>query len=233
MMIASQTLPLLLADWLQTAIGITVFVFYLIGQLMSLRQEAKPKPRGPHQAAPHRPAAGEDELILLDDAKPAQRPVPDQAESLRREIDDFVRRAQGKPPRQPEPTRQPKPKRPVRTSEVRQPRRPQPAVRPTPTLQPRNEGVKEHVSKHIDTSDISQHAEQLGHQLGQTDERVESRLHEKFDHKLGSLKREESPVKPEKKEKPDVTADIAAMLSHPDGMRQLIIANEILRRPEW
>ena len=226
------TLPLILAaNMWEIAIGGILFFFYIAGQLMSLRGEAKPKPVR-RQPAPDPPLV--EPAVLLDDERiQPPRPPADQAESLRSEIEDFVRRAQGKAPQQEPPVRQHRPLRPSGQKRA-QPKTSLPPVSQTPTSQPslRTEGVAEHVSKHISSSSVAQHAEELGTDLGQTDERMESRLHEKFDRQVGSLEHRKTP---EKKKEPqgDVTAELAELLSRPEGMRQLIIANEILRRPEW
>ncbi|MCG8450211.1 MAG: hypothetical protein MI725_11620, partial [Pirellulales bacterium] len=173
---------------------------------------------------------------LDEENKPIHPPVQDQAESLRSEIEEFVRRAQGKPAQQKPTQQKPAPQKPAarKSQRPRQPvaKRVPREPRPAPAGNLRREGVGEHVSKHISSADISQHAEQLGKELEQTDERMESRLHAKFDHQLGSLQHRETTAE-EKTPQHDAAAEIAALLSRPEGMRQLILANEILRRPEW
>ncbi len=233
------------ADVWEMVIGAIFFILWTVGQLMGGREEAKRKvkPKRPKPQQPVAPQPGEWAGAGKPEAQPAA--PRNQEEALRSEVEDFLRRAQGKPA-QPKTTRpKPAPQPPVESEVARpvvvrtqqrakptpQPPRRQPLAQPiTPEL--RREGVAEHVTRHLDTKDIAEHSGALGAELGQTDERLESRLHEKFDHDLGSLEPLEDQDEAKLK-RPDVAADIAAMLCSPDGVRQLIVANEILRRPQW
>ena len=208
-------MPLILAAavW-EVVVGVIFFVLYGIGQLLSARESIKKKPV--EQKRPARPPAKQ-----AAEGRPlAPQPVG-QEESLRREVEDFLRRAQGKPPQQERassPPRKPKPQR-------------------TPPPQPegglRHEGVAEHVAKHISSKQLVEHAEKLGDEVALADDRLESRLHQRFDHQVGSLqRREESTAPPGKEKEKGAAAEIAAMMRSPQGMRQLILAQEILRRPE-
>lgn len=246
------------ADITQIIFAAVVFVIYIVGHVLSAKDEAKAKPR--RNRPPVAPVGDPEEPVLLtvDELEKAQRRAPpDQAEALRAEIEDFVRRAQGKPPQhqqsrpKPQAARQPVGKRheqsqqPGRVPQLQQesPRRQEPQSRPVvrtplreeglrPQLEPRSDGVAEHVAKHLGASQVGDHAEQLGGQLSQVDERVEKRLQSKFDHQVGRLAHAESATET-KVPTHDVAGEIAAMLRSPVGMRQLIIANEILRRPDW
>jgi len=82
----------------------------------------------------------------------------------------------------------------------------------------------------MSTQDIAARTQTLGAEVATADDQLESRLRKKFDHNVGRLEHRESPVK---LQKADIAAEVTAMLRSPEGMRQLIIANEILRRPEW
>ncbi|MCG8448572.1 MAG: hypothetical protein MI725_03205, partial [Pirellulales bacterium] len=101
-MAANPFLPVIFAaDPWDFIIGAIVFFFWLIGQFVGSREEAKPKPRRPRPQP--NPARDVDEpvVVMLDEEnKPIHPPVQDQAESLRSEIEEFVRRAQGKPAQQ-------------------------------------------------------------------------------------------------------------------------------------
>ena len=101
----------------------------------------------------------------------------------------------------------------------------------------RQEGVAEHVAKHLSTQDIVAQSSALGETVGLADERLETRLHAKFDHDLGRLSHRETPTDSTPQAKAmtgaDIATEIAAMLSEPQGMRKLIVANAILNRPEW
>ena len=222
------------ADFIQLLIYGIVFLFWVFGQLLGNKKNKKqPRPR-PQQPQPVDMAEGMPELRRPGPGNrgPGNRgpgnPGPiNQEDALRSEVEDFLRRAQGKPPKSkptPQPVRQREPLRPKR----KKPLIPVVAKEKRPTL--RSEGVAEHVSRHISTQDIAAHAQTLGAEVATADDQLESRLHKKFDHEIGHLEHRERAVKgPEV----DMAADVAAMLRSPEGMRQLIIANEILRRPEW
>jgi len=229
-----------LADVVQVVLPIIFMVFYILSQILGGREQAKRK-APPRPQRPKPPQA-------LDPARPAPRQPPNQADALRREVEQFLRRAQGKPDPQEEPTH-PKPepqapRQPPRRLVASAPDRPALSQTPLPSQiskkasrtsfsapNLRREGVGEHVAKHVSSRKLAEHAEHLGEQMALTDERLESRLHEKFDHQLGNLQRQ-ATAEPKKKEGPNITAQIVELLSQPDGMRQMIVANEILRRPD-
>ncbi len=235
--------PLLAADGWQTAIGLIIFIFFSVLQWLGNREEAKrkkqprPKPQQPRQGdldggLPQRQNQG------LGNQGP-----PNQEETLRSEVEEFLRRAQGKPqPAKPEQMSPPKKlSQPAGHHDRPRPQRKRPSAPATSIASAarldskgsslRNEGVAEHVSRHISTRDIATHTEMLGAEVATADDQLKSRLHEKFDHAVGHLQHREQQVDTERKT--DMAAEVAAMLRSPEGMRQLIIANEILRRPEW
>ena len=246
----SETIPLLAAaDWWEIAVGLIFFVLYGIGQLLGAREEAqkkKARPLRPKPQAPQAPQPG----------APA-RP-PNQADPLRAEVEEFLRRAQGKPAGQ-QPPAQPKPARPQRQRAAQQqPLKPRPLesrpievpqreaargpsqpvepparMRPKPQpLQPvdlRRESVVEHVARHVNTLDIKEHTSHLGEQVALADDHLEAHLEEAFSGQLGSLQHRELEVV---EQGPSIAEEIRILLSHPTGMRQMIVANEILRRPE-
>jgi len=223
---------LLFADIFETVIGPLLFILWIAAQLLGSRKEAKQKKKAPRpQPQPMGMAEGAPRLRM-------QGPR-NQEEALRSEVEDFLRRAQGKPPK-PQPTLepvakrltqslQPKPSRPKLQQAKPQQKRP---AAPAEIRTLRSEGVAEHVARHLSTQDIAEHTKTLGADVALADDRLESRLHEKFDHQLGALQHRDSPAEA-KPQKDDMAADIAAMLRSPQGMRQLIVASEILRRPEW
>lgn len=230
--------PLLAADAWQTFFGVVVFILWSLGQWLNARQEQKAKrpeakPQRPRPPQPQPVQREFDDLVKVGEP-PRNAGPQNQEEALRNEVEDFLRRAQGKPER-PKPASRPEPK--VREQETRRRRKKTPKrVAPVERPSQRSEGVAEHVSRHLSTRDIVEHTESLGATVAGSDDRVESRLHEKFDHELGSLKHRETPVvarEGESEEDQNVAAEIAQMLRSPQGMRQLIVANEILRRPEW
>jgi hypothetical protein len=101
----------------------------------------------------------------------------------------------------------------------------------------RNESVTDHVARHIDSSNISEHASHLAEDLEQTDERLEERLHDKFDRDLGSLKdrqplEQAAQVTAARKVSP-VANDLVRMLKSPKTVRLAIILAEVLKRPDF
>jgi hypothetical protein len=141
----------------------------------------------------------------------------------------------------------------TRPAEPRMPRAPltaRPAAAPPPsatsagrlTTAPREplakrESVAEHVRSHIDsgTRALGQQAAQLGQRIVREDAQFDVQLKAKFDHEVGTLASKERLVEePPSLVKVGVNspaAQLAAMLANPEGVRQAVIMNEILRRP--
>ena len=92
------------------------------------------------------------------------------------------------------------------------------------------------VAAHLDTSDIAQHASQLGRLADQADQRREPHVQHAFDHQLGSLGRGETPADTADgdQESPAGAAaqQIIAMLQDPASIRTAIVLREVLDRPE-
>jgi len=246
---------LVLADFaevLQAAVPIIFMILYGIAQLVGAKQpQAKQKPPAPRP----RPAP--------DPVGVAPRPAggqPTLEESLRREVEDFLRRAQGQQPQpavqarqarderqrqvapaarqakrplRPEPQREP----PVRR--LAEPLRPAPApaaalpsATPVPTLAPLGSGVSQHVAQHLrGTAALAQHAQHLGADVAQADERMEQHLQQKFTHKLGTLV-QQAAAPDQRAAAAPMAQDLLKLLTRPGGARQMIVAGEILRRPE-
>ncbi len=222
MNLASGNMLILAADWWEVAAGLIFFILYGVGQLIAGRDEAKRKKEQPRPPRPRPPQAGQAE---------AQAQPPNQADPLRREVEEFLRRAQGKQVESPSP-RQLKPaptkrQRPQRSLQAEPPKRP----KLTERTELRSEGVAEHVARHLSTEQISEHTSHLGETVAQADDRLEAHLQEKFTHQIGSLKSRD-PVAEETVQQATIAEEIKRLMSQPTGMRQLIVASEILRRPE-
>jgi hypothetical protein len=97
------------------------------------------------------------------------------------------------------------------------------------------QSVAEHVAEHISagSQSLSQHSSQLGRRIIHEDQQFDVELKSRFDHTVGTLAASRasdvSPTAPPAGDSP--AALIAAMLARPDGMRQAVVLNEILRRP--
>ena len=94
----------------------------------------------------------------------------------------------------------------------------------------RRAAVAQHVEKHLDTSDVTARAAQLGAEIGQADEKVEAHLRQKFDHDLSRIS------DPEDKAGAAAGAAFAAriveLFRSPQSIQQAFILNEIINRPE-
>jgi hypothetical protein len=85
------------------------------------------------------------------------------------------------------------------------------------------------------TSRIAEQTSHLGQRIIEDDHQFDVQLNAKFDHTVGTLTgsavtaAEQAAAAVAASETP--AAQIAAMLATPDGVRQAIVVNEILRRP--
>ena len=104
-------------------------------------------------------------------------------------------------------------------------------------------GVSEHVTEHITKDSISTRDAHLGDFVEATDERLEQRLEQVFDHDVGQLAHEEvistaiaegTDAKLWEEQAPASTTadDILALLKSPESIRNVFIISEILRRPD-
>ena len=253
-----QSLPptLVLADFadlLQAAVPIILMILYGVAQLVGAKQQPQNKPK----PAP-RPRPAPEPIGAAPAARQAGAPATLE-ESLRREVEDFLRRAQGQQPQQPPQARPNRPERPRQIApaarQAKRPLRPEPqreppprrlaeplrpiappvtsaaASAPVPTLAPLGSGVAQHVSQHLaGTTAIAQHAQHLGADVAQADERMEQHLQERFTHKLGTLAPQAAAPERRAAATP-VAQQLVKLLTQPGGARQVIIASEILRRP--
>jgi hypothetical protein len=86
-------------------------------------------------------------------------------------------------------------------------------------------------------SHLAEQAAHLGHKIAQTDERAADRVHQKFDHPLGTLasKGGASAAPPQETPgvapKDDRAKQLRERLASPAGMREAILLQEILARP--
>lgn len=108
-----------------------------------------------------------------------------------------------------------------------------------PAPDPYNQSVAEHVRSHIDTSDLVQHARELGGEVALADDKLDARLHDTFDHKVGSLKTDLSrsiqstTTTTTAKVVAPIANDLLEMLSNPESIRQAILISEVLKRPNF
>jgi len=161
--------------------------------------------------------------------RPPQPPATDQIEVL---LDDEAMVVERRPLAAPlRPMNQPAgPAQPP----VARPRSPRPPRRPA---EPLGSGVAEHVTEHISagSQSLTAHASRLGQRIVTDDEQFDVQLKAKFDHAVGTLassRVEESVQQAAAPAHVTPAAQIAALLANPEGVRQAIVLNEILRRPD-
>ncbi len=233
-----------LQDVLEAIVPLIVMVMWAASQLLGNKPKAKPKP----PARPQPPAVGN----VAGQAARGEKP-PSLEETLRREVEEFMRRAQGREPAKQAPAaRAPAgPGRPTpQRQEVRPPKRTntQPPERTrrltdapggltTPVTQesgrtaPLGSGVAQHVAQHLTgAQELAAHASKLGAEVALADERLQEHLQGKFVHQLGALQHRETEKRTVARSA--VAEAIFKALQTPAGVRQIIVASEILRRPE-
>lgn len=160
---------------------------------------------------------------------------------MARDIEEFLKRAAERRRQQQQPS--PPPQQPP--SPPPQQRQPDPPPKRAPLViddvevidDPyAGETVAEHVEQHISTDDIADHAENLGHEVAHRDDKVDERIHKKFDHDVGNLDSKPSiqdttTAVTETAVNQDASA-IFDLLMDPKTVAQSIMIAEILKRPE-
>lgn len=212
-------IPILFAAGWFELIAAIVFILYSIGHALLNRENAGPKPK-PKQPRPQGNFRNQGQMGPRGQA--GQPPKPKTLEDkLRQEVEQFLRQVQGEEPKQPTPQKIP--------AVVAQ----KPAVaRLEPQSQPRRESVPAHVSQHMSTADVTQNLSELGLEVSHADEKMSAHLQEKFQHQLGAFQTSQQPTEARRRSN-DAAAEIAKLLRSPQGMRQVIVASEILRRPDF
>jgi hypothetical protein len=235
-----------LQDVLEAIVPLIVMVMWAASQLLGNKPKAKPKP----PARPQPPAVGN----VVGQQAPGGKP-PSLEETLRREVEEFMRRAQGREPAKQTPTVR-APAGPGRPTPQRQEDRPSkrtkvepqertrrltdaPGGLTTPKAQPQQlsrpaplgAGVAQHVAQHLTgAQELAAHTRTLGADVALADDRMREHLQGKFVHQVGSL---EHRVEEQRKVvRTPVAEAIYNSLRTPAGVRQIIVASEILRRPE-
>jgi hypothetical protein len=203
------------AGWIEWAGPVVVFILYTIGQLVMNQGKRPAQQQRPPQK--QRPVAG---------PQPQPQQPKSLEEKLRTEVEEFLRQVKGEKTKQEEPVRTVVAQRPP----LRRVERPAELVVESA---PERVSVQEHVARHMSTADVTEHATTLGTDVSQADERFQSQLQDRFQHQIGSLEpRQQQPTQVTRR-RSAAAAEIADLLRSPQGMRQVIIASEVLRRPEF
>jgi hypothetical protein len=116
--------------------------------------------------------------------------------------------------------------------------RPQNPPRPQRASTPRPLSVAEHVAEHVTSAarQISDDAARLGERVAAVDKQFDAQVQQKFGHEIGTMgDRLASRAQDQQPAAPAVVnpaVQIFDLLANSNGMRQAIVVNEILRRPE-
>lgn len=171
---------------------------------------------------------------------PAGRPLPPRPalSDVGDEIEEFMRRAvQRQPAKGTQPLR-PQPAGPAATAA--------PIQAEAVVERPVGGQVNEHVQKYLDQQEFSRRESELGKQVAQADQQIGQHLQQVFDHHVSKLEATpgEAAAPPVAYEPPDLVGagataipatfatGLLELLTDPDSLRQAIVLNEILRRPE-
>ena len=225
-----MTAHVLLANgWFEVlapALGVILWVIY---QVVSAQQEAKPRQQRPAPVPPQRDDEAQD-----PEAAAARRAAIEQQAELRAEIERFYRQARGEAPEPAE----------VAASVEAPARR---AIDPfeEPSRKPRKDrqapSRPRTQKKPVESSAAPQAAappkpvpaERLGAEVALADDRLDARLHERFDHQVGRLSGEQpdAVAAGDAALPASAAARVRAILASPRGVREALVLNEVLRRP--
>lgn len=201
---------------------LVIVIVPAISQIVAKMREAQKPPPGPARAprAPRVP-------------RPAEEGVKD-------EIEEFLRRAAegrraGQGGRASTQAEQAVPRaKPVVASRPLSP----PVAQKAPESAPARGSVVEHVQQHLDTSEFGRRTTQLGGEVAQADDKIDARVQQVFEHQLSQFDWRTSQEIEAAGETVPLTATtagaagLAALLAAPESLRQAIVLNEILQRPE-
>ena len=235
----------LLADLTELLIGLAVLIMAVLKQLYEANKQAGAKraaaPDSPQQQQPQAQAR-------------AQKPAPQagqQADPLRNQVEEFLRRA-GKNPQsenRPAPQQRPSSEIEVLIEEGRRslteanrpdfklkPLKPDPKRAARRSVTPKRRvtlAERATAREEVRVGKLPEQPPHLGRRIIEEDKQFDEQLKAKFDHTVGTLgvstAANDSTAPPPQVESP--AAQIAAMLANPGGVRQAMVLNEILNRP--
>jgi hypothetical protein len=232
----------ILASWVLRAVSEAQEATKARRQVRERKARRPPLPIDPmEEPAVRGPRAEAAAPVLLAEAQ-AARPNDKQ---IRDEVDEFLRNAGRERPAE----KPPEPPRPSRIEIIDEPAADNPKPRrlidreqhadivdsrlQEARMLGKGSDVARHVAEHLTAGRLGEHAAQLGHDIEQTDERLEARLKAKFNHRLGRLDdgNDPSPTATRNREASPLAAEILDLMQSPEGVRQAIVLNEILTRP--
>ena len=240
----------LAAGWLDVVGPLIAILFLVLQQVLTGKEDADKKTPPLRRPKPPQDGDGPPRPDAPVGAEVAEAPPQD---DLRSEVEEFLRRLGEDPQAVDEPEvdefddEEPEP--PVRRSidpfEEPPPRQTvKPMAGPTivipapsaPALAAEEPVAEAASSSRLGTlrdRHVVGESSRLGQGVASSDERLEERLHQKFDHRLGKLSSDVAGPSDdaEAEAEPSSASRIKAMLSGPNGVRDAVILSEILRRP--
>lgn len=216
-----------LEDFIFPLVVVIFVIISFVGQLLAkLREAQRAGQQGLPQAGPQGPIPRPG--VPQAGAPPRRDPVQD-------ELDQFLRRAAGRGA-----AGKPQPASALATPSTRRPIEPEPEV-----ILEEDASVAEHVREHVGREHFGRLASDVGRGLAKESEKIEGRLHEVFDHRVGSLQgmpgESARVLQAEEAETPEdritalpatAAAGLVAMFANPGNVRQAILISEVLQRPE-
>ena len=227
---ATAPLPLAAAvDWFKIVIWVVVIGAWAINQLMAMKNKAEAaKPKLPQPPRPQgNPAAGP--RGLLDEVERFLKDARKNVEQAQQRSTKPPAASGGRP-------------KPAKTSQAqrsnKERQKPKPPQPPRRKVEPervvddveRGGSVAQHVKQHLDTSRFDQRAEQLSKLRQTIDQDIGAHVKSVFDHQVGTLASSSTPAA-EVESAPPPAQTLAALLRDPQGVRNAVILQEILRPP--
>jgi hypothetical protein len=188
-------------------------------------------------------------FAMVNKGKPpaamGQRPVPPPPPvanmNAPNEIEEFMRRAAAKPRpaanagpirRSPQPQLRPPVEKPVQAQVLPE--------------EPVGARIGKEVERDLDTQEFTKRTTELGSEVSQADREIDQRLHQVFDHHVSNLELMPGeaaappmvavPLELTEQSLLDIPATFATgltdLLVNPDSVRQAVVLNEIIHRPE-
>jgi hypothetical protein len=216
-------------DW-SALIPILAAIIWLISQMVSAArsQQARKPQRRPGEMAERPPSPP---------PKPIEQ-VPGKPTTLNAEIEQFLKRAAGQRGERARREPAPPPKTVQRPPAKAAGRKP---LGPATTERRDFDSVTSSVEKHMADRGFTQRAEHLADAIVRADQQMEEHLQKAFSRRVGTLgdpaRQSLTPVtdaepSPEAPRTSATAATLSAMLANPQSLKNAIILNEILTRPE-
>lgn len=204
-------------EWVKFLVPIVAFVIYVLNQLLSGAGKTAKKPMQQPQQRP-----------------PRNRP-PQGRQDVNDEVRDFLQRAsEGKRDMR---SQSQEPSRAARRLQKQSLEVVDAEAIDEP---PTGERVRSHVAQHLNTREFEQRAAQMAQAERTSELALQSHMHKTSDHQLGTLAPAATADPPRAQDDeqvgdsgaPSTAQNFVELLRNPTQVRQAIIMNEILRRPE-